>query len=134
MAGKFSRNKGANGERELAKEIARIFGVEAYRGRQYHGGSDAPDIVTDLDGLHFECKRTEKLSIYPALEQSAGDCGDKIPVVAHRKNHKEWIFFCYLNDLPKVISQLCDVIEAKQEALIDQQIKERLEKKRSNGD
>ena len=43
MAGKFSRNKGAGGERELAKEIARIFGVEAHRGRQYHGGSDAPD-------------------------------------------------------------------------------------------
>jgi len=36
-----SRRKGKRGELEAAAEVARLFGVEAHRGRQYHGAPDA---------------------------------------------------------------------------------------------
>jgi len=41
---------------------------------------------------HIECKRTEKLSLYKALEQAEDDAGDETPaVVFHRRNGKQWV-------------------------------------------
>lgn len=94
-----SREKGARGERELAKEFARLFGVEAYRGRQYHGRDDAPDIVCGIPGVHVECKRTEALSLYPAMEQAKADAGDSVPIVVHRRNGKPWLVVVELENL-----------------------------------
>lgn len=104
MSGSKSRNKGAGGERELAKVLSRLFGVEAHRGRQYHGGSDSPDVKTKINGVHWECKRAEVFSVYKALEQATKDAplGD-VGVVAHRRNRAPWVFCCYLEDLPEVI-------------------------------
>ncbi len=100
--GRMQRDKGARGERELAKKLTEIFDVEARRGRQYSGGPGSPDVIVEIDGIHFEVKRTEKLSLYPAIEQSKSDSGEDIPVVAHRRNHKDWLFVCFLEDLPKI--------------------------------
>lgn len=98
MSGKKSKSKGARGERELAKELEKL-GIKASRGRQYSGGPDSPDVVTSIDDVHFECKRVERLLLYPSLHQSARDSGDKIPVVAHRKNREDWVIIIYLKDL-----------------------------------
>ncbi len=90
--GLFSRNKGKRGERELSHELSRVLGVSARRGLQFQGSPDSPDVVTDIPGVHFECKRTETLSLYSALEQAQNDAGtSKIPVVCHRKNKKPWV-------------------------------------------
>ena len=105
---RMSRNKGKRGELELAAELRRIFGVDARRGVQYHGGSDSPDVVTDLPGIHIEVKRTERLSLYPAMEQAAADAGDKVPVVCHRANRQEWVAIIRLNDLPKLAALLSE--------------------------
>ena len=85
-----SRAKGAAGERELA-DFLRQHNVVARRGQQFHGGPGSPDVVTDLDGIHFECKRVEKGSLYDWMEQATKDAGTNIPVVAHRRNRKDWV-------------------------------------------
>lgn len=104
--GKMSRNKGKLGEREAAHELTRVLGIEAARGRQYQGGDDSPDLKTSLAGVHFEVKRVESLSLYPALEQAREDCGDAVPVVLHRRNGKRWVVVVELDDLPKFASQV----------------------------
>ena len=101
-----SRNKGKLGEREAAAEIRRLFGVEARRGRQYCGSDGAPDIVTSLDGVHFEIKRREAFRLYPALDQAIADAADKIPVVLHRANNQSWVAIVRLDDLPRLATQL----------------------------
>ena len=105
---RMSRNKGKRGELELAAEFRRLFGVDARRGVQYSGGTDSPDVVTDLPGVHIEVKRTERLSLYPAMKQAAMDAGDKVPVVCHRANRQEWVAIVRLNDLPQLASLLAE--------------------------
>ncbi len=105
--GRFSRNKGKVGERELARELARVFGVAARRGVQFQGGPDSPDVVTDIPDVHIECKRTERFRLYEALEQAVEDAGvQKIPVVCHRRNKKPWVAVVRLDDLPRLATIL----------------------------
>ena len=104
--GRKSRNKGASGERELARKLSRLFGVEARRGCQYHGGPGSPDVMTDIPGVHVECKRTERFRLYDALDQAIGDAGQNVPVVAHRQNRKPWVAIVRLDDLPRLATQL----------------------------
>jgi len=104
--GKRSRDKGKRGELELAAELRRLFGVDARRGVQYHGGEDSPDVITDLPGVHVEVKRTERLSLYPAMKQAARDAGaDKVPVLFHRQNREEWLAVVRLKDLPALLDR-----------------------------
>lgn len=85
----MSRDKGKRGECEVAR-LLRAHGFDGHRGQQFHGGKDSPD-VTGLPGAHIEVKRTERFSLYEALEQSEGDSGpDEIPLVFHRRNEKRW--------------------------------------------
>ena len=105
--GQFSRSKGQRGERELASELTRVLGVSARRGQQFQGSPDSPDVVTDIQNVHFECKRTERFRLYEALEQAQADAGtEKIPVVCHRQNGKPWVIVLKLDDLPAIISTL----------------------------
>lgn len=85
-----SKRKGSTGERELAG-ILRSHGFDSHRNDQmYVGGKDNPDV--SLDGVHIECKRTERLSLYDALAQATRDAGGAtVPVVMHRKNHAPWV-------------------------------------------
>jgi len=106
--GKKSRDKGKRGERELAAELQRLFGVTARRGVQYRGGADSPDVITDIPDVHFEVKRTERLSLYPAMKQAACDAGEKVPVVCHKQNRQEWLVIVRLEDLPKLAAVLTD--------------------------
>ncbi len=104
--GARSKRKGCRGEREAAAEIARLFRVEARRGRQYCGDPEAPDIRTAIPGVHFEVKRCEVLRLYAALEQAIQDAGENIPVVLHRVNGKPWVAIIRLEDLPRLAVQL----------------------------
>lgn len=87
---KMSRDKGKVGEREVAA-LLRKHGFEGKRGVQYKGGAGSPD-VTGLPGYHVEVKRTEKLSLWAALEQSNQErADDEVGVVFHRANGKGWV-------------------------------------------
>ena len=85
-----SRQKGAAGERELAKKL-REYGYECRRGQQYCGTNGDADVI-GLPGIHIECKRVERLNIDDAMLQSIRDRREgEYPAVFHRKNNHEWL-------------------------------------------
>lgn len=87
-----SKKKGKEGEREVAA-LLREFGFNARRGQQFAGGGDSPDVVSDLEGMHIEVKRTGKQTdVFAALEQAKRDRKPtEQALVFHRKNNKDWI-------------------------------------------
>ena len=96
-----SRNKGAAGERELAK-VLREYGYIARRGQQYCGANGDADVL-GLPGVHIECKRVEHLNLDAAFEQALNDAkADEIPAVFHRKNRKPWLVTVLLEDFLKL--------------------------------
>lgn len=108
-----SRMKGKYGELELVKVLNELLGIRARRGRQYCGLDGSPDVVlqqeedngelSDIKGLHVECKRVECFNLYEALSQSIRDAREgEIPVVCHRRNHKPWVIVFELNRLKDV--------------------------------
>ena len=101
-----SRAKGCRGELEAARAWAETFGVDARRGQQFSGSQDSPDIVTEHTGLHLEVKRCEKGNLYDWMAQAVRDSGDRIPVVLHRRNGKEWILIARLSDAPALAAEL----------------------------
>lgn len=107
--GRSSKNKGAVGERELAKVLNELLGLDSIRGRQFCGSAGNPDVILqkqngderlDVPGLHVECKRVERLNLYDALKQSESDAKPgEIPVVCHRRNRDTWIISFRLDKL-----------------------------------
>jgi len=92
--GSRSRQKGKRGERQCAAELAEVFGltygVDARRGVQHQGGHDSPDVVLDGVPIHVEAKRTERLSLWAAIEQAKADAAPgKVPIVWHKANRRE---------------------------------------------
>ena len=95
-----SRQKGARGERELAKKL-REYGYECRRGQQY-SGVEGEDVI-GLDGIHIECKRVERLQLTDAMLQSKRDTKDnKLPTVMHKKNNEDWMCTMLLDDWIKL--------------------------------
>ena len=97
MTGKGSRDKGANGERELARLLKDFYGFDVCRGQVFNG---EPDLV-GLDGIHVEVKRVERLNVNDAMEQSreaAKKKQDGVPVVIHRRNRTRWMVTMDLQD------------------------------------
>jgi Holliday junction resolvase len=101
-----SKQKGASGERELAK-ILREHGYECRRSQQYAGGTEESADIIGLPHIHIECKRVEKLNIDDAMEQAHNDAMEvfkdcikltKLSAVFHRRNGKEWKVTMYLDD------------------------------------
>ena len=87
--GRSQREKGKRGEREAAAELAQVLGVAARRGVQYQGGPDSPDVVLDGVAIHVEAKRTERLTLWPAIDQARDDApAGAVPVVWHRANRR----------------------------------------------
>jgi len=94
-----SKQKGNRGEREWAK-FCKKEGFSVRRSVQYCGKiePDAGD-CTGLPYIHQEIKRTEKLNIYDAFEQSKRDAkSTAIPIVAHKRNHKNWLIIMEAKD------------------------------------
>ena len=98
-----SRSKGKRGELEW-RDVIRSHGYEARRGQQFSGNPDSPDVVTNLP-YHFEVKRVERLNIDNAMKQAESECGDKPPVVAHRKNGGQWMVTLLAPDFFNIIEQ-----------------------------
>lgn len=101
--GKKSLEKGKRGERQFAKYL-KTKGIESRRGRQFKGTPDSPDVISDLP-YHIEVKRVEALRLYQSLEKAKDDADDKPPIVAHRKNNKDWIIIMYADDFIDMVSE-----------------------------
>lgn len=97
-----SKQKGKAGELELSKALNQ-YGYKTRRSVQYNGKAEEgqPDLV-GLPGIHVECKRTEKLKLYDAVDQAKRDSKttgeNDIPAVFHRKNNCEWVVIMPLDD------------------------------------
>lgn len=101
-----SRRKGASGEVELARFLT-DHGIPAKRGQQHAGGVESPDIIaaSKTFPFHVEGKRVEAGSLYNWLAQAQRDAGNKIPLVAHRRNGRRWVAVLYLDDFLNFVVQ-----------------------------
>lgn len=95
MAKINSRAKGANGEREFCKWLAKNFNVELPERnleQVRHGGAD----IIDIEPFFFEVKRVENIDLYSWWNQVRlsvkSSPFEKIPVVAFRQNRSPWEF------------------------------------------
>lgn len=101
------KQKGKRGELELARKI-REYGFDARRSVQYNGKEEEGQAdLLGLPGIHIECKRTEKLALYDAVNQAKRDSNGtgEIPVVFHRKNNCEWLAIMPLEDFMKLYAE-----------------------------
>ena len=93
-----SRQKGARGERLWASKC-REEGYDARRGQQFAGGTDSPDVICeDLAAFHFEVKNVERFNAWNAMHQAMDDAGEKMPVVAYKRNHHGWLVVMRADD------------------------------------
>lgn len=95
-----SKRKGKTGELELARKL-KEHGYDARRSVQYNGKEEEGQAdLLGLPGVHIECKRTERLNLYDAVNQAKRDSEGKhqIPVVFHRKNKCEWLAIMALDN------------------------------------
>jgi Holliday junction resolvase len=106
-----SRQKGARGEREASKEWTKVFGISARRGQQFAGGTESPDIVTGMKGIHVEVKRCEIGNPYLWMEQAIRDAKDKAPIVLHRRNNKPWLLIVRLDDVPRLAQEITEATQ-----------------------
>lgn len=96
--GKREQRKGRNGEIELVR-ILNECGIPAAVGAPLNYGSEAD--ITNIPGLHAECKRTEKIRLSDWLEQAEADAAkfaDGAPTIFWRKNRSPWMVFMRLQD------------------------------------
>lgn len=87
--GRASREKGKRGERECRDELGEVFRCAARRGVQYQGGAESPDVVLPGVPVHVEAKRTERLALWPAVDQAKADAPTgATPIVWHKPNRR----------------------------------------------
>ena len=100
------KQKGAKGERELAKVLREHGYTNARRSQQYCGVNGDADIVEALPNIHIECKRVERLNLYDAMAQAKSDAkGGKLPAVFHRKNRSKWLVTMELDDFMEIYKE-----------------------------
>ena len=93
-----SKQKGKKGEIELVHKLQEFGYDNVRRSQQYAGMYGDADLV-NLDGIHIECKRVEKLNLYNAMSQSIHDSKpDEFPAVFHRRNYCDWLVTMRLDD------------------------------------
>ncbi len=101
--GMYSCQKGKRAERAWRDELI-AHGYNARRGQQFSGWPDSPDVVCpDLPGVHFEVKAVERLNLSEAMAQAVNDAGEKIPVVAHKRNRGDWMITMKARDWLKLV-------------------------------
>lgn len=112
-----SKAKGKRGELELVNELKK-YGYDAMRSQQYSGALGDADVV-GLPGIHIECKRTEHLRLYEAVEQAKSDSRiGSIPAVFHRKNNKEWLVILTLDGFMDIYGLTGTITKIKREEIV----------------
>lgn len=97
--GKMSRDKGKRGELELVHKLQGLGFPDVHRAQQYCGSASSADVL-GLPYVHPECKRTEALRIYEAIEQAVRDSAGTtdLPAVFHRRSKQPWLVVMRLED------------------------------------
>ncbi|HTP25419.1 MAG TPA: hypothetical protein VMK12_07125 [Anaeromyxobacteraceae bacterium] len=95
--GKASRVKGAAGEREVAA-IFQDAGFDVNRVPNSGGLRLKGDLWGENLPVHVETKRAERWALPEWLAQAEAECGDKIPLVAFRRNKGRWYACLPLTD------------------------------------
>ena len=95
---KASRNKGKRGELEV-RDIIRRHDFDADR-----DGRLDDDLRHNVEGYHFEAKRCETLRIPQWMQQAKRDAGNRIPIIAHRRNNEEWLGTMPLDDIVRLLA------------------------------
>lgn len=98
--GKAEREKGARGERML-KEFLNSLGLSVKRGYVFLKQSD----LTDLPGIHVECKFVEKLSVRKAMRQAIEEAKkrmDGMPTVFWKVSREPWLTIMLTEDWVKL--------------------------------
>ena len=112
--GKLARTRGIEYEREVAKGLTRLLGLEFKRvlGQERDGGGDVT--AEGLDVL-FECKRRRTLrGMYEWMEQAKVSAdksinaliGFPIPAVVFRADDEESLVMFRLKDLALVVAEM----------------------------
>lgn len=114
--GKMSRDKGKRGELELSHRLRDLGFADCHRAQQYCGSASSADIL-GLEHIHPECKRTEALRIYEAMEQAIRDSEgtDDLPAVFHRRSKKPWLVVMCLEDWAVLYRALLDQRSQKEQ-------------------
>lgn len=103
--GKFSRDKGARFELEVAGWF-RDYGYNATRSAQHCGKTGQASDVIGVTGLHIECKHCEKMHLYDWMSQADRDTKaegkDNIPVVIHKANYRAPLVTMHFEDFIKI--------------------------------
>lgn len=101
--GKMSRDKGKRGELELSHRLQDLGFADCHRAQQYCGSASSADIL-GLEMIHPECKRTEALRLYEAMDQAIRDSEgtDDLPAVFHRRSKRPWLVVMTLDDWAKL--------------------------------
>ncbi len=95
-----------------SKELMRLFGCEARRAQQFCGAAGDADIITSIEGIHFEVKNVERFNLHSALEQAESDKEYRdLPVVLHKKNRKKWVVVFYLDDWGEISERIVKTTE-----------------------
>lgn len=111
--GRMSRQKGKRGEREAAAELGELLGVAARRGVQFQGGPESPDVVLDGVNIHVEAKRTERLSLWAAVEQASADApASAVPIVWHKANRRSSVVIVQTSRLLELAREVTRVASA----------------------
>ena len=98
VSGRRSRNKGANAERELCN-ILKAHGIQAQRTAPLQAGRESTDAdVLAFDGIFLEVKRHEALRMEEWCKEAESQAGERVPVVAWRRNNQSWRVSLPLDD------------------------------------
>ena len=111
------RNKGARGERELAKELSKIVG-QARRTGLMQSQADAPEADVEwLTGLVIESKRCQRVEIdkWLAKNEKLAAAQGGISLVGWRKNYGEWHVAVRLDDLPALCRLIVEALNDEAE-------------------
>ena len=88
------------------RDELRDAGFTARRGQQFSGGADSPDVICEsLPNYHFEVKFVQAGNPYVWMEQAIRDAGVKTPVVAHKRNGKDWLVVMRASDAINLIKK-----------------------------
>ena len=98
-----SNAKGKRMEREAAAALRLALGVDARRAQQFAGTNGDADLITELDGVHFECKSRKTIGALRFFEQAADDAdaagSGAIPTVLLREDgDTDWYVLLRLAD------------------------------------
>lgn len=102
-----SKQKGKRIELDFVHFLGKN-GVYSFRSKQYCGSNGDADVVSpDLENFHFEVKGGAQVpkKVHEFMEQASKDCqkSRKIPIVAMRRDHKEFLVIIQGEDWLKMI-------------------------------